>query len=97
MDTGTELKKILKKEGVDKLEAAPKKEEPVEIKKPAESTKQEQPAEKTEEQADTEVTQKRVEIRRPPKPPPKLDNIIDCLHYKVTYNQRSYINNYGYS
>lgn len=88
MDTSTELKKILKQGGVEKLEQPLKTEEPIKpselpeakevtISVPVQDTQNKQNAE------ESQCAQKKTEIKRQLKAVPRLENIIDCLHYKV--------------
>lgn len=80
MDTNVELKKILKKEGIEKLEPPSTKEQPIEDKEKGTAD-----VKKLEGGAEGDATnvQKTAELKRLPKPVPKLDNIVDCLHFKV--------------
>lgn len=77
IDTSTELHKILKQESVDAL---------------TDKTKQDIIDVPTGKEVDTakeitmndQETERKIEIKKTQKAPPKLDNIIDCLHYRVS-------------
>ena len=93
MDTHSELNKILKQEGVEKLESVPTK---TDDGVPTDRTRDKgtvggKAVEKTETNGEGDASQRRIEIRRQPKPAPKLENIIDCMHYKVTYTFKLHI------
>ena len=78
IDTSAEAKKILKKEGVDfeqKIETDRSEKKVIDIP----TGKAEEPKE-IEQVEETKLTERKV---LKPKAPPKLDNVIDALHYKV--------------
>ncbi|KAL4232784.1 hypothetical protein ACF0H5_007471 [Mactra antiquata] len=84
MDTSTELHKILKKNGgedvsipmvnVNKESTDSKK---VEITVPTATEEKEK-----ETKGEDKTGEKKIEIKKPQKTTPKLENIIDCLHFK---------------
>lgn len=77
LDTSTELQKILKKEGVEETKRVEK--ERIDV-----PTAKEEPECAKEEVKNDEDAERKIEIKKTPKAAPKLENIIDCLHYKAS-------------
>ncbi|XP_053397507.1 EF-hand calcium-binding domain-containing protein 6-like isoform X4 [Mercenaria mercenaria] len=75
IDTSMELQKILKKEGVEEMPKTDRQR--IEV-----PTAKEESDSAKEEIKPEEDTGRKIEIKKTPKASPKLDNIIDCLHYK---------------
>lgn len=75
LDTSAELHKILKKEGVEEMPKTAR--DKIEV-----PTATEEPTTTKVEEKDEDPGRK-IEIKKTPKVTPKLDNIIDCLHFKV--------------
>lgn len=96
MDTSSELQKILKKnedlvfvnkENVENKKVAIVVPTATDEVKAAEGEKDVS----KEKDKDTEEKEKRIEIKKTPRVPPKLENIIDCLHFKVNTPNHLYI------
>ncbi|XP_060597062.1 EF-hand calcium-binding domain-containing protein 6-like isoform X4 [Ruditapes philippinarum] len=75
IDTSAELQKILKKEGVEELPKTAR--DKIEV-----PTANEEPTTTSKEAKPGEDPGRKIEIKKTPKVAPKLDSIIDCLHYK---------------